>query len=146
MNQTIDVRPMPPPERHEAIRGLLVGLATGETPRLVNDHDPAPLHYQLDVTRAGQFRWAYAESGPETRRSDITSTARLSVVVRMDPDAAADRTLAELDLDDDLAVLDLWAAVAEEFGERSLGDLEPLEPRPATLGQLAEAFRAALSP
>lgn len=69
----------------------------------------------------------------------------LAGVVGIDPDGAADRSLTELDVADDLALLDLWEVVVEELGERSLGELEPLEPRPDTLGELAEAFHAELS-
>ena len=43
---TLDVRPMPPAVRHETIFERLDALDTGETLRLVNDHDPAPLRYQ----------------------------------------------------------------------------------------------------
>lgn len=75
--QTLDVRPLPPRERHETIFERLDTLATGETLRLVNDHDPAPLRYQLDATRPHQFRWEYVESGPEEWAIDITSTARV---------------------------------------------------------------------
>ena len=75
--QTLDVRPMPPRERHETIFDRVDQLATGETLRLVNDHDPAPLRYQLDATRPGQFRWEYVEQGPEQWSVDITSRARV---------------------------------------------------------------------
>jgi uncharacterized protein (DUF2249 family) len=75
--QTLDVRPMAPRERHEAIFGWLDRLAAGETLRLVNDHDPAPLRYQLDATRPEQYRWAYVERGPERWAVDITSRARV---------------------------------------------------------------------
>ncbi|HEY3485962.1 MAG TPA: DUF2249 domain-containing protein [Ilumatobacteraceae bacterium] len=74
---SLDVRPMPPRVRHETIFQRLDELATGETLRLVNDHDPAPLRYQLDATRPGQFRWEYVESGPEQWAVDITSNARI---------------------------------------------------------------------
>jgi uncharacterized protein (DUF2249 family) len=74
---TLDVRPMPPRERHTTIFGRLEELATGETLRLVNDHDPAPLRYQLDATRPGHFRWEYVERGPEQWAVDITSRARV---------------------------------------------------------------------
>lgn len=77
MPQMLDVRPMPPRERHETIFGQLDGLTTGDTLRLVNDHDPAPLRYQLEATRPGQFRWEYIESGPEEWAIDITSVARV---------------------------------------------------------------------
>lgn len=73
----LDVRPMPPRVRHETIFERLDGLATGETLRLVNDHDPAPLRYQLDATRPGQFRWEYVAQGPEEWEIDITSRARV---------------------------------------------------------------------
>jgi uncharacterized protein (DUF2249 family) len=75
--ETLDVRPMPARERHETIFERLDALAAGETLRLVNDHDPAPLRYQLDATRPDQFRWVYVEGGPEDWAIDITSTARV---------------------------------------------------------------------
>ncbi|HLT69979.1 MAG TPA: DUF2249 domain-containing protein [Acidimicrobiales bacterium] len=75
--QTLDVRPMPPRDRHETIFERLDALATGETLRLVNDHDPVPLRYQLEATRPDQFRWEYVEEGPEEWAVDITKTARV---------------------------------------------------------------------
>ena len=75
--QSLDVRPMAPRVRHESIFDRLDALAPGETLRLVNDHDPAPLRYQLDATRPGQFRWEYVEQGPEDWTVDITSAARV---------------------------------------------------------------------
>jgi uncharacterized protein (DUF2249 family) len=75
--QTLDVRPMAPRDRHETIFGQLERLATGETLRLVNDHDPAPLRYQLDATRPGQFVWEYVERGPEDWAVEITNRARV---------------------------------------------------------------------
>jgi len=75
VTQTLDVRPMPPRERHETIFERLDELATGETLTLLNDHDPAPLRYQLDATRPAQFRWEYVERGPEQWAVEITSRA-----------------------------------------------------------------------
>src|SRR5690606_17122798 len=75
--ETLDVRPMPPRERHATIFGRLDELPTGATLRLLNDHDPAPLRYQLEATRPGQFRWEYVEEGPEQWAVDITKTARV---------------------------------------------------------------------
>ena len=74
---TLDVRTMEPRVRHETIFGRLDELATGETLRLVNDHDPAPLRYQLDATSPGQFQWEYVEQGPVEWAIDITSRARV---------------------------------------------------------------------
>lgn len=75
--QTIDVRRLPPPERHSTIFAQLDALGTGDTLRLVNDHDPAPLHYQLDATHPHQYLWTYVESGPEQWAIDITSRAHV---------------------------------------------------------------------
>jgi len=66
---------MPPRVRHETIFERLDSLATGETLRLLNDHDPAPLRYQLEATRPAQFRWEYVEQGPEQWAVEITSRA-----------------------------------------------------------------------
>ena len=74
---TLDVRPMPPRIRHETIFTRLDELGAGETLRLVNDHDPAPLRYQLEATRPSQFEWTYVEHGPEEWAVDITSRARV---------------------------------------------------------------------
>ena len=74
---TLDVRTMEPRVRHETIFGRLDELATGETLRLVNDHDPAPLRYQLDATRPGHFQWEYVEQGQVEWAIDITSRARV---------------------------------------------------------------------
>src|SRR5690606_20812642 len=68
---------MSPRDRHDLIFATLDSMATGETLRLVNDHDPAPLRYQLEATRPGQFAWEYVERGPETWAIDITSRARV---------------------------------------------------------------------
>ena len=47
--ETLDVRPMPHGARHDTIFGLLGALGTGDTLRLTNDHDPAPLRHQLEA-------------------------------------------------------------------------------------------------
>jgi uncharacterized protein (DUF2249 family) len=75
--QTLDVREMPPKDRHPTIFGHLDALAPGEVFRLVNDHDPAPLRYQLAATRPDQFVWTYVESGPEQWVVDITGRAHV---------------------------------------------------------------------
>lgn len=75
--QIIDVRPIPHHERHQTIFAKLDALLTGESLRLMNDHDPAPLRHQLEATRPHQFRWEYVESGPEQWSIDITNRARV---------------------------------------------------------------------
>jgi len=62
---TLDVREMTPRERHPAIFARFDALKGGEALRLVNDHDPKPLHYQLLAERPGTFEWEPEEQGPE---------------------------------------------------------------------------------
>jgi len=62
---TIDVRSMPPRERHPRIFATFDGIAAGDAILLINDHDPKPLFYQLQAERAGQIAWTPQEQGPE---------------------------------------------------------------------------------
>lgn len=71
----LDVRSMPPKERHPRIFEVFDCLKSGETFQLVNDHDPKPLYYQFKHERPDQFRWQYLEEGPEVWRVDILKTA-----------------------------------------------------------------------
>lgn len=68
----IDVRLMPPRERHPKIFGTWEELAPGEAILLVNDHDPVPLYYQFAAEHAGAFHWKYLEQGPDVFRVRIT--------------------------------------------------------------------------
>lgn len=68
----IDVRDMPPCERHPKIFGAWDELAPDEAILLVNDHDPVPLYYQFAAEHTGAFRWEYLEKGPEVFRVRIT--------------------------------------------------------------------------
>lgn len=69
--QTLDVRTIPPRDRHPQIFDLFDGLDQGEAFELVNDHDPKPLFYQFQAERPGQVDWEYLESGPEVWRVRI---------------------------------------------------------------------------
>ena len=62
---TIDVRTIPPRERHPLIFGGFDALAPGESLLLVNDHDPKPLFYQFQAESCNKFTWDYLESGPD---------------------------------------------------------------------------------
>ena len=61
----IDVRTVPPPQRHPLIFSTFDALAPGQAFEIVNDHDPVPLYFQFEKTRLGQFAWQYLESGPQ---------------------------------------------------------------------------------
>lgn len=67
----VDVRDMPPRERHPRIFATFDGLASGGSFELVNDHDPRPLRYTFEAERAGSFTWTYLEQGPEVWRVRI---------------------------------------------------------------------------
>jgi uncharacterized protein (DUF2249 family) len=62
---TVDVREIPPRERHPLIFQTFDALQPGESFLLVNDHAPTPLYYQFLHERENQFAWDYVEEGPE---------------------------------------------------------------------------------
>ncbi|MCW5719591.1 MAG: DUF2249 domain-containing protein [Devosia sp.] len=67
----IDVRTVPPRDRHPRIFAMANALAVGESFLIVNDHDPRPLHYQLQAEYPGQFSWDYVEAGPDVWRVQL---------------------------------------------------------------------------
>lgn len=66
MSDTIvlDLRVMPPFERHAKIFETWGNLASGGKIQIINDHDPKPLYYQFQAEHNGQFNWEYLENGP----------------------------------------------------------------------------------
>ncbi|MBP9653194.1 MAG: DUF2249 domain-containing protein [Rhodocyclaceae bacterium] len=68
---TVDVRDIPPRQRHPMIFGAFGALFPGEALLLVNDHDPKPLFYQFQAESRGQFTWDYLEAGPQVWRVRI---------------------------------------------------------------------------
>lgn len=83
----IDVRTMPPRERHPTIFTTWGALPEGGAILLVNDHDPLPLYYQFAVEFAGQFRWEYLERGPEIWKVRISRGAFSDPGFRPEPGA-----------------------------------------------------------
>lgn len=69
--QTLDIRPVPPREKHPTIFGLFDGLAAGQGFQLINDHDPIPLYYQFQAQRPDLFEWEKVEEGPEVWKVNI---------------------------------------------------------------------------
>ena len=63
--ETLDLRPMPPFERHEKIFQIWDGLKAGEALKIINDHDPKPLWYQFEVEYKGKYEWQYDQKGPK---------------------------------------------------------------------------------
>lgn len=70
----VDVRQIPPPQRHPLIFQTFESLAPGQSFILVNDHDPKPLYYQFAFEREGEFTWEYLEQGPQVWRVRIGKT------------------------------------------------------------------------
>lgn len=46
---TLDLREVPPPERHPKIFDAFEALESGEALTLINDHEPRPLYYEMDA-------------------------------------------------------------------------------------------------
>jgi uncharacterized protein (DUF2249 family) len=75
-NETVlDIRPIPPAQRHPLIFDLFNKLVAGESFVLVNDHNPKPLYYQFQAELTDQFNWEYMEEGPEAWRVRIGRVA-----------------------------------------------------------------------
>ncbi len=51
----LDIRPVPPREKHPTIFAAFDALKNGEVFQLVNDHDPMPLYYQFNAEMPNQF-------------------------------------------------------------------------------------------
>ena len=74
--RTLDVRVIPPREKHPTIFHTFGALEPGESFVLVNDHDPKTLRYQFEAEHAGEFGWEYLEQGPATWRVEISRTSK----------------------------------------------------------------------
>lgn len=69
--KTLDVRIIPPREKHPTIFRTFDALDPGDSFILVNDHDPFPLRYQFQVEHENEFEWTYVEQGPTVWRVEI---------------------------------------------------------------------------
>lgn len=71
----LDVRTIPPRERHPRIFSTFEALPLNGAFVLVNDHDPKPLYYQFQAERSGAFTWDYERQGPDVWCVRIRRTA-----------------------------------------------------------------------
>ena len=67
----LDVRVIPPRDKHPTIFRTFDALAAGQSMVLINDHDPRPLRYQLMAERPDTFEWTYQAEGPDVWRVRI---------------------------------------------------------------------------
>jgi uncharacterized protein (DUF2249 family) len=68
----LDIRVIPPREKHPAIFSTFDGLAVGQAMVIINDHDPRPLRYQFMAEHPERFDWQYEEQGPTVWRVRIS--------------------------------------------------------------------------
>jgi regulator of cell morphogenesis and NO signaling len=61
----LDVTVIEPRLKHPTIFKYFDALKPGEAFRIINDHDPKPLYYQLIAERGNVFSWDYQEKGPQ---------------------------------------------------------------------------------
>ncbi|MDE2572818.1 MAG: DUF2249 domain-containing protein [bacterium] len=73
----LDVRPLRPGQKHTTIFERFESLQIGETLRIINDHDPRPLRFELSHDYPNTFAWEYAQKGPEIWMVDIMKTTAL---------------------------------------------------------------------
>ena len=71
MSNDLDVRVIPPRDKHPTILSRYRALGPGQSFTLVNDHDPKPLYYQFSAEFPGQFEWEYLTKGPDVWRVRI---------------------------------------------------------------------------
>jgi len=71
----LDVRALPPAQRHELIFEAYANLDDGEGFVLVNDHDPKPLYHQFEAEEGPEFTWEYRQKDPGEFRVLIGKTA-----------------------------------------------------------------------
>jgi uncharacterized protein (DUF2249 family) len=67
----LDVRVIPPRDKHPTIFRTFDGLSNGQSMLIINDHDPRPLRYQFAAERTDQFDWTYEAEGPTVWRVRI---------------------------------------------------------------------------
>ncbi|MFN8035378.1 MAG: DUF2249 domain-containing protein [Acidimicrobiia bacterium] len=74
---TLDLREIPPPQRHPLVYQHLDALRPGESLELTNDHRPSPLRYEIEATRPDEFEWTDGLAGPDVFTATITCRARI---------------------------------------------------------------------
>ncbi len=68
----LNVTLLEPRRKHPTIFEHFDALREGESFKILNDHDPKPLYYQMLGERGNIFHWQYLEKGPQWWRVLIT--------------------------------------------------------------------------
>jgi len=69
---TVNATEYPPHLKHKVIFETFRKLQANESMLLINDHDPVPLHFQLNSMHPNEFTWDYLEQGPTMFQIKIT--------------------------------------------------------------------------
>jgi uncharacterized protein (DUF2249 family)/quercetin dioxygenase-like cupin family protein len=77
--RALDLRRTPRERRHSLVFYAFDCLAVGESFVLVNDHDPQPLHVQMEQLRPGELAWEYEVQGPYEFRIKLSRVASPSM-------------------------------------------------------------------
>ncbi len=77
--RTLDLRPTPRERRHSTVVYAFDTLGVGESFLLVNDHDPQPLHAQMEQLRQGELAWEYEVQGLYEFRIKVSRIVRSAV-------------------------------------------------------------------
>jgi uncharacterized protein (DUF2249 family)/quercetin dioxygenase-like cupin family protein len=80
--RTLDLRQTPRERRHSTVFYAFDTLGVGESFLLVNDHDPQPLHAQMEQLRPGELAWEYEVQGPDEFRIKVLRIAPSSAPVQ----------------------------------------------------------------
>jgi uncharacterized protein (DUF2249 family)/quercetin dioxygenase-like cupin family protein len=73
--RSLDLRQTPRERRHSTVFYAFDQLAVGESFLLVNDHDPQPLHAQMEQLRPRELSWEYEVRGPYEFRIKLSRVA-----------------------------------------------------------------------
>lgn len=63
----LDVREIPPPERHPKIHDAFAEMDSGEVLEIVNDHEPKPLFYEMQAEVEAFDADGYEVERPESQ-------------------------------------------------------------------------------
>lgn len=77
-DEELDLRHVERFQRHPLVFAKFDALDLGESFVLINDHDPVPLHGQMDAMRPNQLAWEYIVRGPGIFQIRIRRVAPLS--------------------------------------------------------------------
>lgn len=70
---TLDVRDIPPVDRHTRIHDEFAAMEPGETLTIVNDHEPKPLFYEMaaEVDAFDEESYSVTREAPDEFRAEF---------------------------------------------------------------------------